>query len=77
MSRAERLIELMITINAKRSFTAGELAEEFSVSKRTILRDLQVLESIGFPLIQKLERLVDIMYLKSVYFHRLHFQKVR
>ncbi|WP_219712350.1 HTH domain-containing protein, partial [Clostridioides difficile] len=46
MSRAERLIELMITINAKRSFTAGELAEEFSVSKRTILRDLQVLESI-------------------------------
>lgn len=53
MSRAERLIELMITINAKRSFTAGELAEEFSVSKRTILRDLQVLESIGFPLYSK------------------------
>lgn len=53
MSRAERLIELMITVNAKRSFTAGELAEEFSVSKRTILRDLQVLESIGFPLYSK------------------------
>ncbi|VIB43726.1 DeoR family transcriptional regulator [Clostridioides difficile] len=53
MSRAERLIELMITINAKRSFTAGELAEEFSVSKRTILRDLQVLESVGFPLYSK------------------------
>ncbi|HBF0341600.1 helix-turn-helix transcriptional regulator [Clostridioides difficile] len=53
MSRAERLIELMITINAKRSFTAGELAEEFSVSKRTILRDLQVLESIASPLYSK------------------------
>ncbi|WP_332869451.1 YafY family protein [Clostridioides difficile] len=53
MSRAEHLIELMITINAKRSFTAGELAEEFSVSKRTILRDLQVLEGIGFPLYSK------------------------
>lgn len=53
MSRAERLIELMITINAKRSFTAGELAEEFSVSKRTILRDLQVLENMGFPLYSK------------------------
>ncbi len=50
LSKAERLIEMMITINAKRHFTVGELANEFSVSKRTILRDLQVLEQIGFPL---------------------------
>ncbi len=50
MSKAERLIEMMITINAKRDFTAGELASEFSVSKRTILRDLQELERAGFPL---------------------------
>ncbi len=50
MSKAERLIEMMITINAKRDFTVGELAKEFSVSKRTILRDLQELEQAGFPL---------------------------
>ena len=50
MSKAERLIEMMITINAKRDFTVGELADEFSVSKRTILRDLQELERAGFPL---------------------------
>lgn len=50
MSKAERLIEMMITINAKKHFTVGELAEEFAVSKRTILRDLQALENIGFPL---------------------------
>ena len=50
MSKAERLIEMMITINAKRDFTVGELADEFSVSKRTILRDLQELEQAGFPL---------------------------
>ncbi len=50
MSKAERLIEMMITINAKRDFTVGELANEFSVSKRTILRDLQELEQAGFPL---------------------------
>lgn len=50
MSKAERLIEMMITINAKRHFTVGELAKEFSVSKRTILRDLQALEQAGFPL---------------------------
>ena len=50
MSKAERLIEMMITINAKKDFTVGELANEFSVSKRTILRDLQELEQAGFPL---------------------------
>jgi len=50
MSKAERLVEMMITINAKRNFTLGELAKEFTVSKRTILRDLQALENIGFPL---------------------------
>ena len=50
MSKAERLIEMMITINAKKDFTVGELANEFSVSKRTILRDLRELEQAGFPL---------------------------
>lgn len=50
MSKSERLIEMMITINAKKDFTAGELAEEFSVSRRTILRDLQELEQAGFPI---------------------------
>lgn len=50
MSKADRLIEMMITINAKKHFTVGELAEEFSVSKRTVLRDLQSLERAGFPL---------------------------
>lgn len=50
MSKASRLIELMITINAKRHFTVRELADEFSVSRRTILRDLQALEQAGFPL---------------------------
>lgn len=50
MSKAERLVEMMITINAKRHFTVGELANEFSVSKRTIMRDLRALEQAGFPL---------------------------
>lgn len=50
MSKAERLIEMMITINSKKDFTAGELADKFSVSKRTILRDLQELEQAGFPI---------------------------
>lgn len=50
MSKSKRLIELMMTINTKRKFTVGELAEEFQVSKRTILRDLQELSEAGLPL---------------------------
>lgn len=50
MSKSKRLIELMIRMNTKRKFTVGELAEEFQVSKRTILRDLQELAEAGLPL---------------------------
>jgi predicted DNA-binding transcriptional regulator YafY len=50
MSRSHRLIELMMTINTKRKFTVGELAREFNVSKRTILRDLHSLTEAGLPL---------------------------
>ncbi|WP_309122063.1 YafY family protein [Paenibacillus sp.] len=50
MTRSQRLMELLVEINRRRRFTAGELAEAFGVSKRTILRDLQELEAIGVPL---------------------------
>ncbi|HEX7063850.1 MAG TPA: YafY family protein [Bacillales bacterium] len=50
MSKTQRLIELMMTVNAKRKFTARELAEEFGVSYRTILRDLDELSALGVPL---------------------------
>ncbi|MFI8710210.1 helix-turn-helix transcriptional regulator [Bacillus sp. NPDC077411] len=50
MSRTGRLFELLITLNTKYRFTAQELANEFSVSKRTILRDLQLLSEMGVPL---------------------------
>ncbi|WP_159883618.1 helix-turn-helix transcriptional regulator [Paenibacillus puerhi] len=50
MSKSKRLMELMIAVNKKRKFTVRELAEEFQVSKRTIMRDLQVLDELGLPL---------------------------
>jgi len=37
-------------VNRKKRFTVRELAQEFGVSKRTILRDLQELSEIGVPL---------------------------
>lgn len=50
MSKSKRLIELMMAVNHKRKFTVKELAEEFDVSTRTMLRDLQELSELGVPL---------------------------
>jgi predicted DNA-binding transcriptional regulator YafY len=43
-------MELMIAVNKRKKFTVRELAEEFQVSPRTIMRDLQVLSELGIPL---------------------------
>ncbi|WP_027092965.1 helix-turn-helix transcriptional regulator [Cohnella thermotolerans] len=50
MSKSKRLVELMMTVNRKRRFKVRELAEEFGVSARTIMRDLQELSELGVPL---------------------------
>lgn len=50
MSKSKRLLELMMTVNRKRKFTVKELAQEFGVSTRTMLRDLQELSELGVPL---------------------------
>ncbi|MDG0813169.1 helix-turn-helix transcriptional regulator [Cohnella rhizosphaerae] len=50
MPKSKRLMELMMTVNRKRRFKVQELADEFGVSKRTILRDLQELGELGVPL---------------------------
>lgn len=51
MSRTARLLELLIRLRTAPRFTAGELAAEFGVSRRTMLRDLQTLSELGVPLI--------------------------
>lgn len=50
MGKSRRLMELMMTVNRMRKFTVRELAEQFQVSQRTILRDLQELSALGVPL---------------------------
>lgn len=50
MSKSRRLLELMMAVNRKRRFKVRELAEEFGVSTRTMLRDLQALSELGVPL---------------------------
>lgn len=50
MNKSQRLIAVMMTLNSKRKYTLKQLAEQFQVSKRTMLRDLQDLEMLGVPL---------------------------
>lgn len=50
MSKSKRLVELMMTVNRRRRFKVRELADEFGVSTRTIMRDLQELSELGVPL---------------------------
>ncbi len=49
MSRPQRLIELLATLQSRRQTTAQELAGELGVSVRTVLRDVQALIEAGIP----------------------------
>ncbi|WP_037465591.1 helix-turn-helix transcriptional regulator [Shimazuella kribbensis] len=55
-AKSKRMIELMMTVNRMRKFTVQELAYEFNVSTRTILRDLQELSELGVPLYSEVGR---------------------
>jgi predicted DNA-binding transcriptional regulator YafY len=50
MSRTARLLEILITLQTRTRFTVAEMAEEFAVSRRTMLRDLHALSEMGVPL---------------------------
>lgn len=50
MELNERRLMMMRLLDARKKFTARELAERFDVSVRTIQRDLDYLQQLGFPL---------------------------
>src|SRR3954471_24829288 len=50
MARTARLMELMISVQQRPRFSVQEMAEEFGVSRRTMLRDLHDLSAMGVPL---------------------------
>lgn len=50
MSRAERLLTLLVSLRTRGRFTVQEMADETGVSRRTMLRDLHALSALGVPL---------------------------
>ncbi len=49
--RLSRLTAILTQLQTKRLLTASELASKFSVSKRTIYRDIKALEQAGVPIV--------------------------
>ena len=50
MNRIDRISAILIQLQTKKYVTAGEIADRFSISKRTIYRDLKALDEAGIPL---------------------------
>src|SRR5580698_9183823 len=51
IKRLSRLTAILIQLQTKRLLTSTALAERFSVSIRTIYRDIKVLEQAGVPIL--------------------------
>lgn len=51
LKRLSRLTTILTQLQTKRLITAQELADKYSVSKRTIYRDIKALEQSGVPIL--------------------------
>lgn len=56
MKKTERINDLLIFLNNKRTFNLKDLMERYNISKSTALRDIQSLEQIGMPIYSELGR---------------------
>ncbi|CAN7762692.1 YafY family protein [Paenibacillus sp. LjRoot153] len=54
MNKSQRLLNMLMFINAKKKFNIRDLTSQFKISKRTVLRDLQELGEFGLPIYSEL-----------------------
>ena len=50
MSKAKRLLDILLFVSAKKKFTAQEVADEFNISIRTVHRYILDLSDMGLPI---------------------------
>jgi len=53
MNRFDRITAILLILQTKRLTTAQEISERFSVSLRTVYRDIRTLENAGLPIISE------------------------
>lgn len=63
MNRPQRLLSMLVVLQARRRVTAAELAEEFGVSERTVLRDVETLAAADLPVVAERGRYGGIVML--------------
>lgn len=51
MNRTDRLLGILLELQARGQLTSRQLAERFEVAPRTVLRDLDALSQLGVPLL--------------------------
>ena len=51
MNRIDRISAILIQLQSRRVVKAGDIAERFNISLRTVYRDIKTLEEAGIPLI--------------------------
>lgn len=73
MKKTERIQQELFYLNGKRKFNLKDIMNEFSISKRTALRDLQELERLGLPFYSENGRwggykILDNSLLPPIYF---------
>lgn len=49
MNRLERISAILVRLQSRSTVTAGQIAEQFGISLRTVYRDIRVLEEAGIP----------------------------
>lgn len=50
MSKAKRLLDILMFVTTKKKFTAQEIADEFHISIRTVHRYILDLSDMGLPI---------------------------
>lgn len=53
MNRLNRLTAILLLLQTRRVMTSDQLAERFAVSRRTVYRDIRVLEEAGVPIMSE------------------------
>jgi predicted DNA-binding transcriptional regulator YafY len=51
MNRIDRISAILIQLQSRRVVKAGDIAERFNISLRTVYRDVKTLEEVGIPII--------------------------